>query len=75
MIDYRKYIQVLEILKDVKTNTPEDMAYAICDLFDTKTVATPFTYWTNIPLDLNRVTYDDRTTEQVPNRWTSTYEM
>ena len=44
MIDYRKYIQVLEILKDVKTNTPEDMAYAICDLFDTKTVATPFTY-------------------------------
>lgn len=56
MIDYRKYIKVLEILKDVKTSTPENMASAICDLFDTKTVATPFTYWTNIPLDINRVT-------------------
>lgn len=56
MVDYRKYIQVLEILKDEKTNTHEDIAYAICDLFDPRIVATPSTYWTNTLLDLNRVT-------------------
>lgn len=34
MVDYRKYIQVLDILKDEKTNTHENMASAICELFD-----------------------------------------
>ena len=84
MVDYRKYIQVLEILKagikrdltgwssiwDFSDCTDEQKASAICDLFDTKTVATPFTYWKNIPLDLNRVTcntLDDLTATQCQN--------
>ena len=36
MISYQKYIQVLEILEDAKTNTVENMATAICELFDEK---------------------------------------
>lgn len=36
MIDYKKYIQVLWIIKNPDTNTPEMKASAICELFDKK---------------------------------------
>lgn len=71
MIDYKTYQKVLDFVKwNVQWEpTPEVIASAICGLFDTKTVATPFTYgdkligntWpynppTPIPCNLNRVT-------------------
>ena len=35
MIDYKKYIQVLEILKKINwKETPDEIAISICELFD-----------------------------------------
>ena len=38
MVDYRKYIQVLWIIKNPDTNTPKMKASAICELFDKEQV-------------------------------------
>ena len=68
MIDYKKYKQVLDEIH--KWGSSDDVATAICELFDTEQVITgnniykgtpkidmkPFTDWWTISLDLNRVT-------------------
>jgi hypothetical protein len=52
MIDYKKYIQVLEILRDMDMRTTEDKASAICELFDQKPAQSIGWFWYVKPMTL-----------------------
>ena len=86
MIDYKKYIQVLDILKwqlkhdltrwftvsDFSGITDEMKASAICELFDTAKQSTQWIGWYTKPLQL----WDfQNAPTPVPCRWTNTYDL